>query len=77
MNALLDQGEGNEGQLIRILQRAEAPANVQAKDTGKLRWGFASQKNVRPSLSPVAEVTNDVKGTTEMEFLTANISFSR
>ena len=38
MNALLDQGEGNEGQFIRILQRAEAPANVQAKDTGKLCW---------------------------------------
>jgi hypothetical protein len=77
MNALLDQGEGNEGELIRILQRAEAPANVQAKDTGKLRWRLFSQNVVRPPLSPVAQVTNDVKVTAEMEFLTASVSFFR
>jgi hypothetical protein len=77
MNALLDQGEGNEGQLIRILQRAEAPANVQAKDTGKLRWRLCSQNVVRPSLGPIAQVTNDVKVATEMEVLTANVSFFR
>jgi hypothetical protein len=77
MNALLNQGEGNEGQFIRILQRAVAPADVQAKDTGKLRWRFSSQNVVRPSLSPIAQVANDVKVTTKMEFRTAAVCLFR
>jgi hypothetical protein len=77
MDALLNQGKGDEGQLIRVLQRAEAPSNIQTKDTSKIRWWLPKHNVVRPSLNPVAQVANDVKVSSEVEFLATIIGFFR
>jgi hypothetical protein len=77
MDVLLDQCKGNEGQLIGVLQRAGAPSNIQAKNTSKLRWKFLEQDVVRPSLSPIAQVANDVKVIAEMKLLASIEGFFR
>ncbi len=77
MDALLNQGKGDEGQLIRVLQRAGAPSNIQTKDTSEIRWWLPKHNVVRPSLNPVAQVANDVKVRAEVEFLATIIGLFR
>ena len=61
MDALLDEREGEEGQLVRVSQCAAATPNIQAQNTCEVSIFHCRGHVVRPVPSPVSKVANHLK----------------
>ena len=61
MDALLDERESEEGQLVWVPQCAAATPNIQAQDPREVSKSHCRVHVVRPALSPISKVANHLK----------------